>query len=166
MSARTATSLEALQRTMSEEAFALLATAIRGAFMNFVINGTVLPILLVIDNYHKLSIHPTPMHNKDNVAAVIRALRKETIAMALVHESWKVRTDKEHYEQDMEMAATVGLEDHPNRTEVVSVSFYVGKRTVLLEAPISRNPNKLGEFKVMDDTTIPSSTLSGRFVDV
>jgi len=110
---------------------------------NFQRSGTVNAMLLGMIG-DKLGLFPLEslMANKPLVGQLISLLREQVSMLAMVSEGWFAKVEKDE--------KPVPPSEHPNRDEVVLVSFYFGLKSKILMASIHRpvgcSPH-LGEFE-------------------
>jgi hypothetical protein len=116
---------------------------LEGVQENFQRSGAVNAMLLgMLDE--KLGVFPIEqlMANKPLVGQLISQLREQVPMLAMVSEGWFARVEKDE--------KLVSPSEHPNREEVVLVSFYFGLKSKVLMASIHRpvgcSPH-LGEFE-------------------
>lgn len=87
---------------------------------------------------------------KPVVWAAIRALRRTNPVVGFASEVWMAHCGPENLNPDG--SVKVMPRDDPNRKEKVALAIWQGTRHVMIFADIERNPDGLGEWKVIFDS--------------
>lgn len=149
-----------IPKDLPREAMHMLSVAINGATGNFKAFDYVFPVILFVKQ-GKPGTVAMPMdgtEDKDKVALVLGNLRKDCDAVCMISEAWIVNFAKHPEAKYVEGES---LENHPCREEVVTVNLYIKNRMLSFDAPILRNPSKLGEWYLRNDSA--KNKIEGRF---
>lgn len=126
---------------------------------NFNQDGRVMPVIIV-GKGNDVYPQAVSMEDKDAVAADIQRYKQLGDWVVFINEAWVLRGGKH---EDLAKAAEEGLANHPRRTEALIMSIYTRTRTIAFVCDIEREPTKLGEWALMNDSATSPHRYEGRF---
>ena len=100
---------------------------------------------------------------KDSVVALMARLRRDNDAVMFITECWMSKSEVAPGSPGYVMPSK-----DPNHTEVLQVALYARERTIIFQAPITREPDALGSWGILMDSAAndPERQMEGRFVDL
>lgn len=146
--------------TLEEETVRIIEGAMAGSKYFFQEEGEVPSVIIGYTGQGEPRPYPAIHRNaaeKQIVWAFLRFVRRTHPITVMVTEAWISMlhgkdVDPEHY---------IPPSQDPNRLEAVLITVWERDRHLMISAPITRNPNRLGEFKVRLDSRNEGEAFEG-----
>lgn len=160
--------------TLRPESASLVELIKKGSKDMFGKSGKVAPCYFFLGEDGQVSVQEVTFRNdeeKDLVANKMRLIRQSVTIAAFVTEAWMGSYAKETSMEDINSGNYTRPSKLPGRKEVVLITLWEGKRTVVFYAEIMRKPkDALSAWYTMIDSNFPlgpegKGEIEGRMVD-